>query len=251
MKNTPYTYLVGWSKLDKWYYGSQYGIKAHPDNLWKTYFTSSKSVKKLREEHGEPDIIQIRKTFNCRYKALSWEFRVLKRLKVTKTEKWLNRGYGGEKFMNASGPEHVYYGKKRPEHAALMKGENNPSYGIRRMGAENHFYGRTHSQQTKDIIIAKASRPYHEKMDKDTAARCKAEQSRFMSENNPFKGKKHSEETLQKLRGRVRSTETIEKMRKVMLAMPKKECPHCGSVNPPGQSAQWHFDKCRFKPEPT
>ena len=42
---TPYTYLIGWSKLDKWYYGCRYGINCHPDDFWKTYFTSSNGHK--------------------------------------------------------------------------------------------------------------------------------------------------------------------------------------------------------------
>jgi hypothetical protein len=43
----PYTYLIGWSKLNLWYYGSQYGKKAHPSNLWRTYFTSLEEVNKI------------------------------------------------------------------------------------------------------------------------------------------------------------------------------------------------------------
>lgn len=54
----PYTYLIGWSWLDKWYYGLQHGRNAHPDNLWTTYFTSSPIVRDFRVEHGEPDIVQ-------------------------------------------------------------------------------------------------------------------------------------------------------------------------------------------------
>lgn len=52
-----YTYLVGWNKLNKWYYGVRFSDKADPIELWKTYFTSSKRVKEFRLENGEPDII--------------------------------------------------------------------------------------------------------------------------------------------------------------------------------------------------
>lgn len=96
----PYSYLIGWSKLNKWYYGIEFGVtkKVTPDNLWKSYFTSSKEVKKLRKEYGEPDIIQVRKVFDNPNltideklkRTLLWETKVLKRLNVLKDEKWLN-----------------------------------------------------------------------------------------------------------------------------------------------------------------
>ena len=64
MTNIPYTYLIGWSKLNKYYYGVRYAKNCHPSDLWTKYFTSSKYVKQFREENGEPDIIEIRKTFS-------------------------------------------------------------------------------------------------------------------------------------------------------------------------------------------
>lgn len=93
---TPYTYLIGWSKLDRWYYGCRYGKNCHPNDLWRAYFTSSKHVKKFREEHGEPDVIQIRRVFDDIQKCCLWENKTLKRLKVSRKENWLNvsHGYG-------------------------------------------------------------------------------------------------------------------------------------------------------------
>lgn len=94
LSHTPYTYLIGWSKLDRWYYGSETSSKqkiAHPDNLWKIYFTSSRYVKKFRELHGEPDVIEIRKIFSDPQKALYFESKILKRLGCVKSDRWLNR----------------------------------------------------------------------------------------------------------------------------------------------------------------
>jgi hypothetical protein len=89
----PYTYLIGWSALDTWYYGCRYSEKqcVNPSDLWISYFTSSEYVKQFREIHGEPDIIQIRKTFNSAKQTLDWEHKVLRRLKVTSSSKWLNK----------------------------------------------------------------------------------------------------------------------------------------------------------------
>ena len=80
--NQPYTYLIGWSKLNKWYYGVRYSKKCHPSDLWVNYFTSSKYVDEFRKKNGEPDIIQIRKIFTNGEQAIKWEEKVLKKLKV-------------------------------------------------------------------------------------------------------------------------------------------------------------------------
>lgn len=86
----PYTYLVGWTKYNKWYYGVRYSKYSNPKELWKTYFTSSKHVKRFRMKYGDPDIIQIRKIFNDKYKAIKWEQKVLSRLNVEKKLHFLN-----------------------------------------------------------------------------------------------------------------------------------------------------------------
>jgi len=63
MKTNPYTYLIGWKTQNKWYYGVRFAKGCHPNDLWNLYKTSSKHVKKMIEENGNPDIIQIRKIF--------------------------------------------------------------------------------------------------------------------------------------------------------------------------------------------
>lgn len=88
--NQPYTYLIGWSKLDRWYYGVRYSINCNPNDLWNPYKTSSEIVKKFLEEHGEPDIITVRKIFADVDSAKIWEEKVLKRMHVVSSPKWLN-----------------------------------------------------------------------------------------------------------------------------------------------------------------
>ena len=87
----PYTYLIGWSSKNVWYYGAQYGKKAHPSNLWKNYFTSSKYVKSFRTLYGEPDVVEVRKVFNDVKEAKRWETEVLIRLEVVEKDNWLNK----------------------------------------------------------------------------------------------------------------------------------------------------------------
>lgn len=87
----PYTYLVGWSAHDVWYYGVRFAVGCSPDELWKTYFTSSKYVHEFANTHGDPDIIEVRKTFTDPDKAQVWEEKVLKRLKVVERRDFLNK----------------------------------------------------------------------------------------------------------------------------------------------------------------
>ena len=97
----PYTYLLAWTKHNKYYYGLQHGSKANPKNLWVTYFTSSPAVKKFRKLYGEPDIIEIRKVFDTPYNAQKWETKVLQRLKVLSSSKWLNENIAGAISLEA------------------------------------------------------------------------------------------------------------------------------------------------------
>jgi len=87
----PYTYVIGWSSIKKYYYGVRYAKNCNPSDLWVSYFTSSKQVANYRKQFGEPDIIEIRKTFTDIDTARLWEHKVLKRLKVIDSEKWLNQ----------------------------------------------------------------------------------------------------------------------------------------------------------------
>lgn len=92
--NTPYTYRIKWSSTGVSYYGVRYAKNCNPKEFWITYFTSSQYVADYVKRHGEPDIKEIRKTFNNSTKiidAQEWEHRVLKRLKVIKRTDWLNK----------------------------------------------------------------------------------------------------------------------------------------------------------------
>ncbi len=85
---TPYTYRIGWTKLNLWYYGVRYAKKCHPSDLWVKYFTSSNNVKRHRKIYGEPDIFEIRKVFDSIEKAQIWENNILNRIKYD--QKYLN-----------------------------------------------------------------------------------------------------------------------------------------------------------------
>lgn len=87
----PYCYYISWSKENKHYYGVKYGRDANPSTFWTKYFTSSRYVESMREKCGEPDIIEVRKTFNTADEAVLWEEKVIRRLGIVRDTKWLNR----------------------------------------------------------------------------------------------------------------------------------------------------------------
>ena len=113
----PFTYLIGWSKLDIWYYGSKYSKDAHPDLLWNPYKTSSKIVEKFIEENGEPDIIQVRKLFKTVKETRHFESNVIRRMNAVKSKNWLNKSEGNGDFYNTgekwnNDPEYQKYFKE-------------------------------------------------------------------------------------------------------------------------------------------
>ena len=64
-KYLAYTYIIGWTDQDRWYYGLRYEnirLKRTPeDDFWTYYKTSSKPVKQMRAFIGEPNYISIDK----------------------------------------------------------------------------------------------------------------------------------------------------------------------------------------------
>ncbi|QIG65695.1 GIY-YIG domain-containing protein [Ochrobactrum phage vB_OspM_OC] len=99
-QHIPFTYLVTFTHPDTlekfYYYGSKYGKDCHPNDLWTTYFTSSKEILSLIEQFGK-DVFTatIRRTFPGDPKrCVQFETNVLRRLNVIHNPKWLNKSFG-------------------------------------------------------------------------------------------------------------------------------------------------------------
>lgn len=123
----PYTYLIGWSWLNKWYYGAEYKNnkwnhkKANPSNLWTSYFTSSDQVQKCRNFYGEPDVIMVRKIFENEKICREWEHKVLDRLNVKIKDKWLNIANGSGHTSGMKGRQHTQKTKLKISQASIGK----------------------------------------------------------------------------------------------------------------------------------
>jgi len=149
---TPYCYLIGWKEQNEWYYGVRYAKDCHPDELWVSYFTSSKYVKDKIEKYGNPSFIQIRKTFNSVDKARGWEHKVLRRLDVINQTKWLNES-NAISIPPQRGEKHYAYGVGfSKEHKETLGKIRSINY----KGEGNPFYGKTHSDKARQLISAAA-----------------------------------------------------------------------------------------------
>lgn len=129
---TPYTYLIGWTQYKKYYYGVRYASQCDPQDLWVSYFTSSKHVANFRKLHGEPDIVQVRRVFNSKQDAISWESRVLHRMSVTLSELWINQT-NNKAIIYERTPDSI------AKFVSKIKGRVSP------------FKGRSHTEQSKQI----------------------------------------------------------------------------------------------------
>jgi hypothetical protein len=181
-----YTYIIGWSKHNRFYYGVRYSKNSNPKELWKTYFTSSKHVLQFRQIYGEPDIIDIRKTFDNVNKARLWENTVLRRLKVIEKDIWIN------KTDNLSiDPISAQIGAKKPKSDEFKK------------KCRDNRLGKKLNEDTKEKIRQKAlgrtgywkNKNLSEEMKKNLSDIGK----KLTGDKNPFFGKKHSEDTKKKI----------------------------------------------------
>ena len=98
MKTTiPYTYLIGWTKHNLWYYGVRFAKGCNPNDLWVKYFTSSEVVSNTRVALGEPDVVQVRKQFLTEVDAKRWEDKVLSSIPSNQRQYWLNQTFSSFK----------------------------------------------------------------------------------------------------------------------------------------------------------
>lgn len=207
---TPYTYLIGWTEHNLWYYGCRYRNQLPPeDDLWNRYFTSSKTVKRLRKEIGEPDHIEVRHRFQSKEACVEWEDKVIKRLGAVKSTKWLNRGRGGKEFYSRERSQETkdkirksLTGRKRPEFSDEWKA--NLSLGKVGKKYPGKGLGKKHSEDGIDNC-RKAARKRWE------------------------------------TRERVQHPNTRAAITK------RLTCPWCGKEGAVMGMKRWHFDNCKVK----
>jgi hypothetical protein len=140
----PYTYYLYHKPTGKKYYGVRWAMNCSPDDLWKTYFTSSKYVHELIEQYGVDSFDhEIRKIFDTSDSAILWEKRVLTRLHVLNNDTWINKNISGS--------------IKNDVHPLLNKHHSEETK--RKISASNS--GKTRSDEVKKNMSEKRSGPKH------------------------------------------------------------------------------------------
>jgi hypothetical protein len=153
-----YTYLLGWSKHNKFYYGARWAKNSTPNDLWKTYFTSSRYVKQFVKEYGNPDIIQVRKKFNNAERCRLWEEKVLTKMKVTQNTLWLNRTTN--RGIPTGSPEHIAAAKvnlKKAFEASMSRTITEDERNKRSISAKAMWENRPRTWE-KDEVAKEAHR---------------------------------------------------------------------------------------------
>lgn len=229
----PYTYYLFHKPTGKHYYGVRTAKNCHPDELWKTYFSTSKIVKLLREQYGDDSFeYEVRKLFETPKDALEWETKFLTRIDAATKDDWLNQHNGGGKFTTA-GKGSWITGKTHNEKTRRKISEKRKPY----VGEKHPMYGRNHSEESKRKMAE--NRPI------------------ITGEANPFYGKRHSDE-LKKIiseknkgnpspRKGIKMTDEEKKLRNERLDnMPKMKCPHCNKEGTSSWMKRTHFNNCKL-----
>ena len=139
----PYTYYLINKITGEKYYGVRYAAGCNPSELWHTYFSSSKYVKKLIKMHGKDSFnYEVRRTFDSPSEARNWEERVLRRLDVIHSDIWLNKNVCG-KFLK-EGPQSAEHKEKR---LSKIRGSAHQYFG-----KPSPFSGKKHSESSLDKL---------------------------------------------------------------------------------------------------
>jgi group I intron endonuclease len=147
------------------------------------------------------------------------------------------------KIGNANrGERNGNYGKKLSEKIKRKIGEANK-------GERNGFYGKTHTNEikkkwSKERKGKKRSLEFKKKCSNNTKGEKNPMYGKYGS-NNPNFGSKRSEESKNKMRGRIKSKEERMKISESNKNRPKIMCKYCGLKFDPLNYIRWHGDKCK------
>lgn len=224
----PFVYMIRVVDQDKLYIGMKVAKGCLAEHLGTKYFTSSKIVVPIWKECPENIEILFLQICKSNHDAIILEGLIIDEMNAVSSEDYLNQYH--------------------------------PSIGWSNSGHKGHWTGKTHSDETKQILS------YYGKL--------------LIGDKNPFYGKSHNEETKQKLRdinlGKVQDEETKQKIseslanrkftdehrNKISEAAKKRVgnkagfygkkakrcvCDHCGKNVAVNTYARWHGNKCKYK----
>jgi len=232
-ENIPYTYLIGWPELGKWYYGVRYAKNCTPSDLWVTYKTSSKIVHDFVLEHGDPTVRQVRKIYknteNATQLAQLWENRVLKKLNVAKDPKWLN-GHDSKSFdpnLVPKGDQH--WTRQDTERARQWRDRSEWKL---KGGPGTAPKGNQHWTNQKTDAAIKHYERMNGKDNPNNLLEVKEKKSNYLKNNNPV--------NIPGVREKISKTLTGKKR-------PRKVCEFCNKDVADSVYTRYHSSKCKHK----
>lgn len=243
----PFTYLIGWSAHDTWYYGVRYARDCSPVDLWTTYFTSSKYVTEFRKIHGEPDVIRVRKVFDSTERAVAWEDAVIRRAELYKNKKFLNKSYSGSIYYDSDVRKKISDHAKRPRSQSFGKARSEAMKKLWDDGVYDNRPPRTDAHQ--EAINTSLRRKYAENVH-----HCKGRQLPQEHKEKIANGVKSSEKyqqakvekkfghpgQLNHMYGKSHHMSTKEKIKQAALNRPKVLCSGCGKLVTNQVLARYH-----------
>ena len=219
-----YTYLVGWTEHDKYYYGVRCANKCQPDDdLWTHYFTSSKVVAAFRVEHGEPDVIKVDKMFDDRESASEYELQYLMENNAVYSDKWMNQAAFPHvvQTLDIRNKISKTMSNRTSAHRTItcpQCGQSGGEPGMKRF----HFDNCTMNWPSDEVLIEWSETQSKTEMAKRLSV------TRFML-------RKHL-----KARGISHPTDRKAPQRKVT-------CPHCNLTGGITAMNRYHYDNCQAK----
>lgn len=208
-----YTYRISNTIEHKHYYGRR-SSKIEPKmDLGYKYFSSSRDLNFIKDQKENPQNYKYKivAIYDCLEKALALEVKLHRKFNVGKNPAFYNRACQTATRYTATNMSI----ERRKILSERWKGELNPNNYISNKGENNPMFGS----------------------------------ARF-GELNPFYGKKHSEETLLRMRnvklGKTYSEETKRKLSAMRKGVPKKRgiCPYCGIEMTANRLNLQHIPKC-------
>jgi hypothetical protein len=205
--------MVTFLPTNQKYYGVRFANGCKTEDLWSTYFTSSKTIHSMIEKHGKDNFkAEVRKIFETKEDALKWERKFLTKVDALKNPLFLNKNIGGQYFDCT--------GLKKPEHSKFML-ENNPAKVAGVMdcikGDKNPAKRPEVREKLSEFNVSK--RPEIKELRRIQALT-----------NNPAKRQDV----------RIKLKQSAQNRIKVL-------CPHCNKSATAGLFARWHGSNCKHR----
>src|SRR5574343_500837 len=250
--NTPFTYLIGWSKTNMFYYCVKWLKGCLPSDIMNTYFTSSKIVQDYIKENDYPDIIIVDKIFDNNENAREYEHQFLKFHNAKYNPNFLNKTNGNKDLFTGIIKPFSQETIQKLRDISLNRQKILCIHCNREFDIGNYtlYHGDkcsvlTGKKHTNNFTINKHPKILCEycnkEFDKNIYTRFHGNKCKVFTGVSPV-----SEETKNKIRQNTTPITQKERLKRSERVKnePKISCEHCGKTLHKNNYIQFHGDKC-------